>query len=86
MDAPIILVVGDTLTNQESVRGVLVEIGFHTLTTANGCNAYSIARLQQPGLILRDALMPGESGFETCARHSCTAMPAGSALTKEETW
>jgi phosphoserine phosphatase RsbU/P len=67
MDAPTILVVDDTLTNRELVRGVLDAEGFHTLTADNGCDAYRIARSQQPDLILLDVLMPGESGFETCA-------------------
>jgi len=68
MDAPTILVVDDTLTNQELVRGVLDAEGFHTLTADNGCDAYGISRSQQPDLILLDVLMPGESGFETCSR------------------
>lgn len=67
MDAPTILVVDDAPTNLELVRGVLDAEGFHTLTADNGCDAHRISRTRQPDLILLDVLMPGESGFETCA-------------------
>jgi sigma-B regulation protein RsbU (phosphoserine phosphatase) len=68
MDAPTILVVDDTATNLELVRGVLDSEGFRTLAADNGADAYGISRAEQPDLILLDVLMPGESGFETCAR------------------
>jgi sigma-B regulation protein RsbU (phosphoserine phosphatase) len=67
MDAPTILVVDDTRTNLELVRGVLDAEGFHTLTAENGRDAQQIAHARQPDLILLDVLMPGENGFETCA-------------------
>jgi sigma-B regulation protein RsbU (phosphoserine phosphatase) len=76
MDAPTILVVDDTLTNRELVRGVLDAEGFHTLTADNGCDAYRISRSQQPDLILLDVLMPGESGFDTCGRLKSDAATA----------
>ncbi len=67
MNAPTILVVDDTATNVDLVTGVLDAEGFHTLTADNGRDAQDIARTCQPDLILMDVLMPGESGFETCA-------------------
>ena len=67
MDAPTILVVDDTSTNLELVRSVLDAEGFHTLTAESGRDARRIACTRQPDLILLDVLMPGESGFETCA-------------------
>src|SRR5580693_3452657 len=67
MDAPTILVVDDTSTNVELVAGVLDAEGFHTLTANNGRDAQQVARTEHPDLILLDVLMPGESGFETCA-------------------
>ena len=68
MDAPSILVVDDTTTNLELARGVLDSEGFRTLAADNGADAYDISRREQPDLILLDVLMPGESGFDTCAR------------------
>jgi sigma-B regulation protein RsbU (phosphoserine phosphatase) len=67
MDAPTILVVDDAPTNVDLVTGVLGAEGFRTLTADNGCDALHVARSGQPDLILLDVLMPGESGFETCA-------------------
>jgi sigma-B regulation protein RsbU (phosphoserine phosphatase) len=67
MDAPTILVVDDTVTNLELVRGVLDAEGFHTLVAGDGRTAQEISRKEQPDLILLDVLMPGESGFDTCA-------------------
>ena len=68
MDAPTILVVDDTPTNLDLVTSVLASEGFDTLTADNGGAARSLCRNRQPDLILLDVLMPGESGFETCAQ------------------
>jgi sigma-B regulation protein RsbU (phosphoserine phosphatase) len=76
MDAPTILVVDDTAINLELVRSVLDAEGFLTLTAENGPDAFQIARTHQPDLILLDVLMPGESGFETCARLKSDAATA----------
>src|SRR5580692_10064607 len=67
MNAPTILVVDDTPTNLELVRSVLDAEGFRTLVADNGRDAYLTCKNSQPDLILLDVLMPGESGFETCA-------------------
>lgn len=42
--------------------------GFETLVAADGATARQLANNQQPDLILLDVMMPGESGFETCAK------------------
>jgi len=76
MDAPTILAVDDTPTNLELVKGVLDAEGFHTLTADNGRTAHLIARTRQPDLILLDVLMPGETGFETCAHLKSDAATA----------
>ena len=67
MDAPTILVVDDTPISLNLVSGVLAAEGFGTLSAADGSSAREISRARQPDLILLDVLMPGESGFETCA-------------------
>lgn len=41
--------------------------GFRTLTASDGATARDVSHAQQPDLILLDVLMPGETGFETCA-------------------
>ena len=68
MDAPAILIVDDTATNLDIVRSVLAAEGFRTLTAGDGRTARHLSRTRQPDLILLDVLMPGESGFETCAQ------------------
>jgi sigma-B regulation protein RsbU (phosphoserine phosphatase) len=68
MDAHTILVVDDTITNLDIVTSVLTAEGFRTLTAADGRTARELSRTHQPDLILLDVLMPGESGFETCAQ------------------
>jgi sigma-B regulation protein RsbU (phosphoserine phosphatase) len=68
MDAPTILVVDDTPTNLDVVKCVLEAEGFHTLAASDGRTARHLSRTHQPDLILLDVLMPGETGFETCAQ------------------
>lgn len=68
MDTPTILVVDDTPTNLDVVGSILEAEGFRTLTAADGPTARVLSRAKQPDLILLDVMMPGETGFETCAR------------------
>lgn len=68
MDTPTILVVDDTPTNLDVVGSILEAEGFRTLTAADGPTARILSRAKQPDLILLDVMMPGETGFETCAR------------------
>src|SRR6266568_3775362 len=49
------------------VQSILDSEGFRTLAASNGAAARDVSRAQQPDLILLDVMMPGESGFETCA-------------------
>ncbi len=67
LDTPTILVVDDTPTSAELVRCILEAEGFRTLAASDGATARALSRAQQPDLILLDVLMPGETGFETCA-------------------
>jgi phosphoserine phosphatase RsbU/P len=66
--APAILIVDDTAVNIEIIENVLEIEGFRTLTSLDGPTAFARARVERPDLILLDVLMPGESGFQTCAR------------------
>jgi sigma-B regulation protein RsbU (phosphoserine phosphatase) len=67
-DAPTILVVDDTALNAVLVKSILEAEGFCTLTAGDGPSARQLSRTRQPDLILLDVLMPGETGFETCAQ------------------
>ena len=68
MNTPTILIVDDMATNVEIVQSVLASEGFRTLTANDGPSARVLSRTEQPDLILLDVVMPGETGFETCAR------------------
>lgn len=68
MNAPTILVVDDTPTNLSLVTNILSTEGFRTVSACDGPGARSAIRAEQPDLILLDVVMPGESGFETCAQ------------------
>jgi sigma-B regulation protein RsbU (phosphoserine phosphatase) len=65
---PSILVVDDTRANAELVCRVLAAEGFRTMEANDGPTARQLCRSQLPDLVLLDVMMPGESGFETCAR------------------
>ncbi len=67
MNSPTILVVDDVAINTEVVQSVLSGEGFRTLVANDGPTARILSRAEHPDLILLDVLMPGESGFETCA-------------------
>lgn len=67
-NSPAILVVDDAPANVELVQSVLRAEGFRTFNAADGPSAVRTALAEQPDLILLDVLMPGETGFETCAR------------------
>jgi len=73
---PTILVVDDTPINLDLVRSVLEAEGFRTLTASNGPLARNLSRTEQPDLILLDVMMPGETGFETCAQLKSDAVTA----------
>ncbi|HUA82405.1 MAG TPA: fused response regulator/phosphatase [Bryobacteraceae bacterium] len=68
IEAPTILVVDDMSTNREFVAGILRAEGFRTLTASDGRAARELSLHAQPDLVLLDVLMPGETGFETCAQ------------------
>ncbi len=76
MISPQILIVDDTATNIHAIQGVLESEGFRTLVAHDGPSGRALSRAEQPDLILLDVVMPGENGFETCARlksEPCTA-------------
>lgn len=63
-----VLIVDDTAANVELLDSLLRVEGFETLTAVDGNSAREIAEREKPDLILLDVVMPGENGFETCAK------------------
>ena len=64
---PRILIVDDTAMNVDLLQYVLNAEGFRTLRAEDGAVARRLSLSEAPDLILLDVVMPGESGFETCA-------------------
>lgn len=63
-----LLVVDDELMNRMVLQAVLRNAGYRVETAQNGGAAMERALALQPDLILLDVMMPGESGFDVCAR------------------
>jgi phosphoserine phosphatase RsbU/P len=68
LNSPKILIVDDTPMNIELLECVLREEGFLTLAAPDGAAARALSQADRPDLILLDVMMPGETGFETCAK------------------
>ena len=66
-NAPKILVVDDSTVNLALLRSMLEAEGFRTVTARDGASAREVGLREVPDLILLDVVMPGESGFATCA-------------------
>jgi phosphoserine phosphatase RsbU/P len=65
---PNILIVDDLPLNVELLEQVLRSEGFRTCSAGDGAAGLAIGRAERPDLILLDVVMPGESGYETCAK------------------
>jgi sigma-B regulation protein RsbU (phosphoserine phosphatase) len=65
---PTVMIVDDTATNVAMLRGILASEGFRTLTAGDGATARRLLAREHADLILLDVVMPGENGFETCAK------------------
>ncbi|MGH2344290.1 MAG: response regulator transcription factor [Chloroflexota bacterium] len=61
-----ILVVDDEPDLLLLLQEHLTQEGFVVLTASAGMQAISMARTEQPDLILLDVMMPGVSGFDVC--------------------
>jgi phosphoserine phosphatase RsbU/P len=66
--SPKVLIIDDLPLNVELLEHVLGPEGFRTCSANNGSLGFAMSREEQPDLILLDVMMPGESGFETCAK------------------
>lgn len=63
-----ILVVDDTPVNVTLLADLLTHHGYAVTTAASGEDALDQMRQWMPDMVLLDVMMPGLSGFETCAR------------------
>ena len=65
---PLILIVDDNPANVEIFQMRLAANNYETITATDGEAGLSMARENQPDLILLDIMMPGIDGFEVCSR------------------
>jgi DNA-binding response OmpR family regulator len=63
-----ILVVDDEARIVKLVRDYLERAGFHVLTARDGETALTVARVEQPDLIVLDLMLPGTDGLDVCRR------------------
>jgi len=61
-----VLVVEDETTLLETLEYNLAHQGYEVLTAVNGRDALTLARDNQPDLIVLDVMLPGIDGFEVC--------------------
>lgn len=59
-----ILIVDDSPTETFRFREILQRHGHEVLEATNGADGISLARAEQPELILMDVVMPGMNGFQ----------------------
>jgi len=62
-----ILVVDDDERLLHMVRDMLSANGYEVLLAKDGAQAVTVARKEQPGLILMDILMPEMDGYTACS-------------------
>jgi DNA-binding response OmpR family regulator len=61
-----VLVVEDDETLRETLEYNLANQGYQVLTAVDGYQGLSLARTNQPDLLLLDVMLPGIDGFEVC--------------------
>lgn len=66
MIKPLILIIDDEWMNREVLRGHLEFAGFMVIEAANGEKALALITVHAPDLVVLDARLPGQSGFEVC--------------------
>lgn len=61
-----ILVVDDSATIREMIKGLLEKIGFETVMASDGVEALEAVKETNPDLIILDVNMPKMDGFRVC--------------------
>ncbi|MCH4248971.1 response regulator [Acinetobacter populi] len=59
-----ILIIDDSPTETFRFKEILSKHGFSTIEATNGADGVTLAKTEQPDLILMDVVMPGVNGFQ----------------------
>ncbi|MER8272083.1 response regulator [Acinetobacter baumannii] len=59
-----ILIVDDSLTETFRFKEILTKHGYDVLEASNGADGVTLAKAEQPDLVLMDVVMPGVNGFQ----------------------
>ncbi|EMB7080381.1 response regulator [Acinetobacter baumannii] len=65
-----ILIVDDSPTETFRFKEILTKHGYDVLEASNGADGVTLAKAEQPDLVLMDVVMPGVNGFQ--ATHQIT--------------
>jgi two-component system, HptB-dependent secretion and biofilm response regulator len=72
-DSLTILIAEDSLLDRMLLATIVSRQGYRVLEACNGLEALGLFRLEQPDLVLMDAMMPIMDGFEAARRiKACT--------------
>lgn len=59
-----ILIVDDSSTETFRFKEILTKHGYDVLEASNGADGVTLAKAEQPDLVLMDVVMPGVNGFQ----------------------
>ena len=59
-----ILIVDDSPTETYRFREILIKHGYDVIEASNGADGVTLAKAEQPDLVLMDVVMPGVNGFQ----------------------
>ncbi len=59
-----ILIVDDSPTETFRFKEILTKHGYDVLEASNGADGVTLAKAEQPDLVLMDVVMPGVNGFQ----------------------
>jgi DNA-binding response OmpR family regulator len=75
-----ILVVDDDRATVLMLSTRLIREGYRVLTAWNGADAWGVAELEKPVLVISDMLLPGMDGIELCRRIKAAPELAGTRV------
>lgn len=61
-----ILIVDDEENIRELLKFNLENLGYNVICSDNGKDAYNVAKVEKPNLILLDVMLPGMDGYDVC--------------------